>query len=1705
MPIISVILILLSQSGSAQSQDNYYTICKELNSYYNSNPKLKAEEDGGYMEFLRWKEFWRNRVYNGDSLNKGKFSPYIAALTNSLKNRIASGNNNLFSVWFPLGPDTITSSMCAGQVSALYVDTISDKTMNTIYIGTSSSGIWKTTDGGINWMNVTDGSTLLINGITSIVGDPNNSDILYASTSAGFLDNHSYTTGIIQTHNAGLSWTRLDSISPLSNKPLYGLLLDPNNTQRMFALYDTTVIRSLDGGLHWNTIFRFPKYIATYPNDTCNQQRHGRNIIMKYGNADYIYVATDCWGGHPRAQVWKIYNPIADTNQITATQLDLNLPNYGNPIFTQRFNIAVTRLDPEAIYIACMPFDSARLMIWKYSNGWVRENVDTLNLPQGIGYFKFEMLVSPTDTNVLYVGGLSMDRWVKMNNNLWSRAEHTPSGDWSATYHDDTRCAKLLKGSAPNLHGGSDIIFAGNDGGLSKSTDGIHSWRSLNGKGLTITQFWGIGGANSIPNIVLCGSQDNCFFKFTDGNWFHNENLYGDFGNIVADDSDPNFITMYGNRWGSGNTLIAKSNDLGVHWNAPSMDTVLSEPRLVNPQVKLNPQNHKTVFFGAHNLYKSYDKLTTTCIKVPVIACNTCFDPISAFDIAKTDTNTIYVAYDSPNWSVQTKKFLKSNDYGASWVDLTSNLTGADHLLDRYCVTDLVISPTDPRTLWISFGGVLSPWGDSARVLVSHDGGEHWTNFAKKGLPPLPINCIRYMNGYNDRLFVGTDAGVFYYDNSQTQWQPFNTGLPVCVVNDLEINDVDKIIRAGTYGRGLWETNLNCLYDPNNPIVIDKDTTWRTVNSLNCSVYIDSSYTLTITDTVKFPPLGKIYVKQGGFLFVNGGVLTSKCQDMWQGIEVWGRSSSPEATYFQGNVILKNGAVIENARIGITTGMKDVNGYLDWGTTGGIIKTDNAFFKNNYKAVEFFGNRYGQASLFRNTKFLTTGPFVDGHSTPSDFVTMSGTAGVAFEGCSFRNTTVPDTVVPRSINGRGIFCYNSSFMVSPYVYCRVNYLPCPNGQSDTIKSVFQGLYYGIRALGSFPIFPITINSTNFLSNFRGVYLSNMTNPSITSNYFSNMFLQSAILTGDTVYGLYLERSNLYTVQENKFRAPRTSLYDQGNPMGMHRVLYKQFGIVVDNSGTDPNEIYKNIFDTLEVAINAQNLNKSSSGDSTGLVLKCNQYRNNSYDELVSRKDTTITGGIAIKQGAGKNKLLDPAGNIFSHYHDTTYAKLRESDIRNRGEFLVYWSHKRQQHSTDPRVYPDYVDVNYVLRKQVYKAYNDSCCPSKIFSGGGISQDNLKQLIAQDQNTGDSLRSMLNSLVDGGNTNSMITDIVLSNSSQILILQQNLLNNSPYLSDTVMKQAINNETVLPNEVIRDVLVANPQAAKSTTVLRELNNRTTPMPDTMMSEILNGRDTVSAKEELEANLYSVKLDRQYYFNELLRYYQQDTVNPSASHDSLIALLTKEKLLSIQYILAFEYLYDGNISYANSTLGNIPQLFNLSDQQTRQHQNYRTFFDFLINQINHGKNTNQLTQQEIDQLNEMTHNATEPIKSYARDILEANGLLTFHEPIIVPNENLKSTEARKKLKTDAFQNDMYMKVFPNPAKQYVIVEYNLKEDLINNQNIFSIFNSNGILLETKILQRSFNQFIVKTGSFVPGVYVFIINSGKKHVCYQKVTIIQ
>ena len=118
-------------------------------------------------------------------------------------------------------------------------------------------------------------------------------------------------------------------------------------------------------------------------------------------------------------------------------------------------------------------------------------------------------------------------------------------------------------------------------------------------------------------------------------------------------------------------------------------------------------------------------------------------------------------------------------------------------------MTDIAVSTNNPDRAWVTF----SDYNNVHKVYETNDAGSSWVNISGNNLPALPVNCIVYQGGANDDLYIGTDVGVYYKDNTMTEWVPFNNGLPNVIVNELEIHYNEGTISAATYGRGL-ETQI---------------------------------------------------------------------------------------------------------------------------------------------------------------------------------------------------------------------------------------------------------------------------------------------------------------------------------------------------------------------------------------------------------------------------------------------------------------------------------------------------------------------------------------------------------------------------------------------------------------------------------------------------------------------------------------------------------------------------------------------------------------------------------------------------------------------------------------------------------------------------------------------------------------------------------
>jgi photosystem II stability/assembly factor-like uncharacterized protein len=329
------------------------------------------------------------------------------------------------------------------------------------------------------------------------------------------------------------------------------------------------------------------------------------------------------------------------------------------------------------------------------------------------------------------------------------------------------------------------ILFEGNDGGVYKTTNGGTNWTDLS-NGMVISQLYRIGVSQTSANTVLTGLQDNGSKLYNGGFWTDVKG--GDGMECIIDYSNSNYMYatyVRGQISRSTNGGISFPTDISA--NIPGGQPTGA---WVTPYI-MDPTNSQTLYAGYDRIWKTTNRGNTWTSASQVLSGT---NKLRSLAIAPSNSNILYTADLTSMW--------KTIDGGATnWTSISLPA------LSGNSITYIAVKNNDPNTLWITSGG----YTNSSKVFQSTDGGTNWTNIST-GLPNLPVMCIVYYKVATDRtvLFVGTDLGVYVKDGTNS-WVPFNTGLPNVVVTELEIlytGGTNKL-RAGTYGRGLWETNID--------------------------------------------------------------------------------------------------------------------------------------------------------------------------------------------------------------------------------------------------------------------------------------------------------------------------------------------------------------------------------------------------------------------------------------------------------------------------------------------------------------------------------------------------------------------------------------------------------------------------------------------------------------------------------------------------------------------------------------------------------------------------------------------------------------------------------------------------------------------------------------------------------------------------------
>ena len=511
--------------------------------------------------------------------------------------------------------------------------------------------------------------------------------------------------------------------------------------------------------------------------------------------------------------------------------------------------------------------------------------------------------------------------------------------------------------------------------------------------------------------------------------------------------------------------------------------------------------------------------------------------------------------------------------------------------------------------------------------------------------------------------------------------------------------------------------------------------------------------------------------------------------------------------------------------------------------------------------------------------------------------------------------------------------------------------------------------------------------SRFDLDFRGVYISGMTNARVTSNWFNI----TSPFSDKGGYGLYLNTSTGYWVEDNDFVN--------------ETIQQKGIGIIVNSSGTRPNEIYRNRFSNLTQGISAQQQNCGNNNvRAVGLQVLCNNFDLCTADVLIPHPGDP-QWGIAPNQGSDGSDPTDMAGNLF--FIPPGPVNNDFDDINNQGRSIIYFYPSTAPGYFDRLKPKDYSSGVTLQENDVFPDWSpETGCPSGIEGGGGGSGSGRDQM-AEAQQKIDSTENLLSMLIDGGNTGELQTDVEYSLPPEAMAIYTQLIDNSPYLSDTVVSTAIEKEEVLPNAMIRDVMVANPNTAKNDELLNHLDERWTPLPQYMKEQILQGKNIVSVKEKTESRLAKFKLDKARAMNTLVRNFRNDSL---AGNDSLAALFETDNSIDSKYNLAFLSMEQAAWSNATAILNAIPAQFELNAEQVEEHAAITGYFELLESMNDSSPDSTGML--ELTSIMETEKGA---VSMYALNALIDLGQVEYEEPIEMP-EMMKSAEAGDSYKNNS-----------------------------------------------------------------------------------------
>ena len=662
----------------------------------------------------------------------------------------------------------------------------------TYYMGNTGGGVWKTTDAGQTWKNISDGFFELgsVGAIGVSESDPN---VIYVGMGEhavrGVMTSHG--NGVYKSTDAGKTW---DHVGLVGTMTISDVIIHPTNPDIVFiaaqgAQHGPTqergIYKSIDGGQNWVKKLFVAEDVGA------------SSLTMDMNNPRILYASM--WQ-HTRYP-WMMKSGGAGSGLYKSTDMGETWDSMseGLPEEFGKSGISVSRANGNLVF-AVIEAEGTKGGVYRSDNAgksWKQTNTDRVTIARS--WYYMEIFADPSNENVVYV--LNAPVLKSIDKGKTFQPVYVPHGDNHHLWINPMNSKNMINS---------------NDGGTNITFNGGESWTRQDQQ--PTAQFYRVITDNKVPYHVYGGQQDNSAIGIasrTNGRGITWKDWYSVAGcesaYLAFDPDDPQ--TIFGgcyqgiiDRW-SRSTAVSKSIkeypelSLGnvpldfkyrFNWNAPIISS---------------PHDRSVIYHAGNVVFKTLDGGINWEVISPDLTRNDKVHqgpgggPYTNEAAGGENYNTLMYLTESPHekgvlWAGSDDGLVHlTRDGGMNWT----NVTPKD--LPEAIVNSIEVSPHDPATAYIT---VMAYKFNNLKPMVykTTDYGVRWVKRISGIDDKTVVRVVREDKKVEGLLYAGTEAGLYISFNGGVFWQKMQLNLPIVPINDLTIQDNDLV--AATAGRSFW-------------------------------------------------------------------------------------------------------------------------------------------------------------------------------------------------------------------------------------------------------------------------------------------------------------------------------------------------------------------------------------------------------------------------------------------------------------------------------------------------------------------------------------------------------------------------------------------------------------------------------------------------------------------------------------------------------------------------------------------------------------------------------------------------------------------------------------------------------------------------------------------------------------------------------------